>query len=130
MTESTSVLTTGVRAAWQLTQEMSPWFVKNNRRAARRHRCDDIDTSIRPEGPLSGECQILDLSRTGVRLTVMNTESFPDTFVLILSTNRTGRPARVIWRRGSELGAEFFAAASSSASRLTHVRANLPGQRP
>jgi hypothetical protein len=38
---------------------------------------------------------------------------------LILSKNSSGRPARVKWRRGTEVGAEFFRANSSSASRLT-----------
>jgi hypothetical protein len=38
---------------------------------------------------------------------------------LILSKNSTGQPARVKWRRGTEVGAEFFKANSSSASRLT-----------
>ena len=64
-------------------------------------------------------CQVLDLSRTGVRLTVTNAHSLPNTFTLILSKNSSGRPARVKWRRGTEVGAEFFTANSSSASRLT-----------
>jgi hypothetical protein len=38
---------------------------------------------------------------------------------LILSKNSTGRPARVKWRRGTEVGAEFFTANSSSASHLS-----------
>ncbi len=132
MTETTSLrrATGGGPAAWYLTQEywneLSPWFAKNDHRAARRHRCDHNDTRIQSEGPSSGECQILDLSQTGARLAVMNAESFPDTFVLILSKNRTGRPARVIWRRGSEIGAEFFIADSAVASGLTHIRAHLP----
>jgi hypothetical protein len=96
-----------------------PWFVKENRRAAPRHRYDDNNTWIRLGGSLTRPCQVLDLSRTGVRLTVTNAHSLPNTFTLILSKNSSGRPARVKWRRGTEVGAEFFRANSSSASRLT-----------
>ncbi len=96
-----------------------PWFVKENRRAAPRHRYDCNNSWIRLEGSLTRPCQVLDLSRTGVRLTVTNAHSLPNTFTLILSKNSSGRPARVKWRRGTEVGAEFFRANSSSASRLT-----------
>ncbi|HXY03548.1 MAG TPA: PilZ domain-containing protein [Terriglobales bacterium] len=95
-----------------------PWFAKENRRAAARHRYDGNDTWVGLDGSLFRQCQILDLSRTGVRLAVTNAESLPNTFTLILSKNGSGRPARVKWRRGNEVGAEFFAANSSSASRL------------
>jgi PilZ domain len=96
-----------------------PWFVKENRRAAPRHRYDGNNTWIQLEGSLIRQCQILDLSRTGVRLAVTNAHSLSNTFTLILSKNSSGRPARVKWRRGNEVGAEFFTAKSSSASRLT-----------
>lgn len=96
-----------------------PWFVKKNRRAAPRDRFDGRDTGVRLEGSLVRRCQVLDLSRTGVRLAVTNADSLPDTFTLILSKNSGGRLARVKWRRGTEVGAEFFTATSSSASRLT-----------
>ena len=96
-----------------------PWFVKENRRAAPRHRYDGNNTWVRLEGSLVRPCQVLDLSRTGVRLTVTNAHSLPNIFTLILSKNSGGRPARVKWRRGTEVGAEFFTANSSSASRVT-----------
>jgi hypothetical protein len=95
-----------------------PWFVKENRRAVPRHRYDGDNTWIRLEGSLTRRCQVLDLSRTGVRLAVTNPQSLPNTFTLILSRS-SGRPACVKWRRGTEIGAEFFKANSSSASRLT-----------
>jgi hypothetical protein len=46
-------------------------------------------------------------------------DSLPDTFTLILSKNSNGRLARVKWRRGTEVGAEFFTPNPSSASHLT-----------
>ena len=94
-----------------------PWFVKENRRAAPRHRGENDDAWIRLEGSLVRRCQVVDLSRTGVRLTVTNADSLPNTFTLILSKNTTERPARVKWRCGNEVGAEFFEASPSS--RLT-----------
>lgn len=97
-----------------------PWFVKENRRAAVRHRYDGNSTWIQLEGSLTRQCQILDLSRTGVRLKVTNAHSLPNIFTLVLSKNSGGcRPARVKWRRGNEVGAEFFKADSPSVSRST-----------
>jgi hypothetical protein len=96
-----------------------PWFVKRNRRAVPRHRYDGDNAWIRQEGTLARQCQVLDLSRTGVRLAVTNAHSLPNTFTLILSNSSSGRPARVKWRRGTEVGAEFFKADSSSVSRST-----------
>jgi hypothetical protein len=96
-----------------------PWFVKENRRVAPRHRYDDNNTWIRLEGSLTRPCQVLDLSRTGVRLRVKNADGLPNTFTLILSKNGSGRSARVKWRRGTEIGAEFLRAQPSSASRST-----------
>ena len=96
-----------------------PWFVKENRRAAPRHRYDGNNAWIQLEGSLVRQCQVLDLSPTGVRLTVTNAHNLSNTFTLILSKNSTGQPARVKWRRGTEVGAEFFTANSRSAARLT-----------
>jgi hypothetical protein len=129
MKDSISAREQSLPAAWEpakgcWTQSL-PWFVENNRRAARRHRCDA--NSIPPKVSLTQECQVVDLSRTGVRLAVPNTRNFPDRFILILSKNSIGRPASVKWRHGTEVGAEFIAS-SSSASGLMHVRANLPGE--
>lgn len=99
------------------------WFVKHNRRAAARHRYEGGDAWIRAEGSLTRECQVIDLSRTGVRLKVANAHSVPNTFTLILTKSCGARPARLRWRIGSEVGAEFIKADTSAASRST---ANAP----
>jgi hypothetical protein len=97
-----------------------PWFVKENRRAGLRHRYDGSDTWIQVEGSLNRPCQVLDLSRTGVRLAVTNAHSLPNIFTLMLSKSSGGyRPARVKWRRGNEVGAEFITADSASVSQST-----------
>jgi hypothetical protein len=95
-----------------------PWFDKENRRGATRHRYDGNNTWVGLDGSLVRRCQIIDLSRTGVRLAVTNADSLPNKFTLILSKNSRGRPARVKWRCGNEIGAEFFAAYADSGSRL------------
>jgi hypothetical protein len=56
-------------------------------------------------------CRVLDLSRTGVRLKIANAHRIPDVFTLILSNNSSGFPARVKWRRQTQIGAEFSSAA-------------------
>jgi len=54
-------------------------------------------------------CTILDLSETGVQIAVDGAESVPNNFVLLMSQDaRTGRRARVKWRRGSKIGAELL----------------------
>jgi hypothetical protein len=95
-----------------------PWFDKENRRGAPRHRYEGTNTWVGLDGSLVRHCQIIDLSRTGVRLVITNADSLPNKFTLILSRNSSGRPARVKWRRGNEIGAEFFATNSSSIPRL------------
>lgn len=103
----------GIRSA------LNARFVRENRRSASRHRYDGNDTWIRVKGSLSRLCQVLDLSRTGVRLAVTGAHSLPDTFTLVLSKNSGAcRLARVKWYRGTELGAEFLEDDSSSVSRL------------
>jgi len=56
------------------------------------------------------ECRVIDVSRTGVRLEVENTHNIPDNFLLSFSKSDPGYRASVIWRRGTEVGAEFSSA--------------------
>lgn len=104
------------------------WSAKENRRATPRHAYDGTETWIRPEGSLTRLCQVVDLSKTGVRLKVTNAQSLPNTFTLMLSKNSGGyRPALVKWRHGNEIGAEFFSADSCSVSQPT---ADVPRTNP
>jgi hypothetical protein len=52
-------------------------------------------------------CTILDLSASGVRIAVVGAHTVPATFTLVTSRDAQGRPARVKWRRGNEIGAQF-----------------------
>ena len=54
-------------------------------------------------------CNMVDLSDTGVQITVHAAETVPGVFTLLLSRDASfGRRARVKWRRGSQIGAEFI----------------------
>jgi len=53
-------------------------------------------------------CTIIDLSDAGVQIAVDAAESVTNNFVLLMSQDApTGRHARIKWRRGSKIGAEF-----------------------
>lgn len=54
-------------------------------------------------------CNVVDLSDTGVQIAVDRADSVPGTFSFLMSREAgTGRRARVKWRRGSQIGAEFL----------------------
>jgi hypothetical protein len=54
-------------------------------------------------------CTIVDLSDVGVKIDVEAAESVPTNFTLLMSQDApTGRRARIKWRRGSKIGAEFL----------------------
>lgn len=52
-------------------------------------------------------CNVTDMSDTGVQITVLDAEPLPNEFTLLMSRNSAGRRARVKWRRGTKIGAEF-----------------------
>jgi hypothetical protein len=54
-------------------------------------------------------CKIVDLSDTGVQITISTAQTVAGTFMFLLSrSGGSGRPARVKWRRGTHIGAEFL----------------------
>jgi hypothetical protein len=100
----------GFNVSARLSGALSAEFKNNENRRAPRRRYND-DAWIRVQGSLLRRCRVLDLSRTGVRLTITNAEKIPDTFSLILSKYSPGCPAVVKWRRQTEIGAEYSLAA-------------------
>jgi hypothetical protein len=56
------------------------------------------------------ECRVIDVSRTGARLEVENTENIPDNILLLFSRSDSGNHATVVWRRGTQVGVEFSSA--------------------
>ena len=62
-------------------------------------------------------CRLIDLSAVGARISIAPQDEIPNTFTLLLSKNALlGRPAKVRWRRGTEIGAEFIWQHSKSES--------------
>ena len=84
-----------------------------NRRAARRG--SNNNAWIRPEGSFGLQpCQVVDISRTGVRLRIANLQKVPEKFLLLFSKFGAGHLARVKWRRGVQVGAELVSPAGSA----------------
>jgi hypothetical protein len=80
---------------------------QNNRRAAPRRGYND-DAWIRLEDSFGiRHCQLLNLSQTGVCLSIANAHKIPNTFILLLSKDSAERLAHVKWRRGTQIGAEY-----------------------
>ena len=53
-------------------------------------------------------CRVIDLSDTGVQISVSAGLSVPNSFTFLITRDAgTGRRARVKWRSGSRIGAEF-----------------------
>jgi hypothetical protein len=53
-------------------------------------------------------CTVLDLSDTGVRISIESVTKIPARFTLLISKNTQSRSACVKWRRGNQIGAEFI----------------------
>ncbi len=73
-------------------------------------RPDNINARIRRAGSFATQqCRVLGISKKDVRLQPADGGSIPDNFILLFSNDDPGRHASVIWRRGTEVGAEFSA---------------------
>ena len=54
-------------------------------------------------------CSVIDLSDNGVQISIDAAQTMPNLFTLLMSrTAGSGRRARLKWRRGSQIGAEFI----------------------
>jgi hypothetical protein len=54
-------------------------------------------------------CNVVDVSDTGVQISMAAAETVPGVFTFLTSRDAgLGRSARVKWRRGSQIGAEFI----------------------
>ena len=76
-------------------------------RRARRRAAGSNTAWIRPDDGFGRRaCRVMDLSETGVRL--WSDDPVPAIFNFVSNQGGLGRRARVKWRRGREIGAEFF----------------------
>jgi hypothetical protein len=82
---------------------------KNKRNATRRH--DGANAWICLDGGFAlRACYLIDYSETGVRIEVDASDVVPSVFNFMKTRgSRPGRRARIKWRRGTQIGAEFIA---------------------
>jgi hypothetical protein len=80
---------------------------KNNRKANRKEF--GVNAWIRLDGGFAlRPCKLIDYSDTGVRISIDATEKLSGEFTFLMSRDAgRGRRARIKWRRGSQIGAEF-----------------------
>jgi two-component system cell cycle response regulator len=55
------------------------------------------------------DCCVRDLSETGARIRCQDQAAIPSEFRLLLPMDGIMRDARVVWRRGDDLGVQFTA---------------------
>jgi hypothetical protein len=80
---------------------------KDYRKATRKK--SGADAWIRVGSFATRPCKVVDISDTGVQITVIAPQTVPQTFSLLISRNAgSGRRALVKWRRGTQIGAEFL----------------------
>jgi PilZ domain len=82
------------------------FFIKR----APRHSVN-LNAWIRQTGSFAiQECRVIEVSRTGAKLEIENTQNISDNFLLLFAKSDTGNRATVVWRRGTEVGVEFVSA--------------------
>jgi len=74
-------------------------------RKAPRHRV--LKAGMISFGGAGISCTIRNLSDTGAALDVTSPIGIPDAFTLILESEQTQRPCRVVWRKEKRIGVTF-----------------------
>ena len=95
------------RAVGPDRQERSQNGRQDRRQAPRRN----LNTAgwIRLAGSFGvRECKIVDVSTTGVRLSIPFAGKIPETFTILFSKHAQGHRVRIIWRRANQIGANFI----------------------
>lgn len=76
------------------------------RRRTLRHRVFKIGTiAFNRAGGIS--CRVRNLSGIGACLEVASPIGIPDTFTLVIESDRLRKPCRAIWRKENRLGVSF-----------------------
>jgi hypothetical protein len=76
-------------------------------------------------------CVVSDISDTGARIDVQDSNAIPDQFVLLLSSNGAARRfCRVVWRKPTQMGVKFerSLADAASATLTPQPRQPLPNR--
>ena len=78
-------------------------------RSNKRHRVLQGARILRADGSVIGACRMIDISATGAKLEVKESETLPDYFILLLSHDgRLRRQCSIVWRSDTTVGVEFI----------------------
>jgi PilZ domain len=86
---------------------MSPPQSADQRRGAQRRRTLKTAIIVKLDNMSVVSCTLRDVSETGARLRCLDQASIPKEFYLVFPVENTRCLARVVWRRGDELGVHF-----------------------
>jgi hypothetical protein len=96
------------RLGFAISDDLQVLSKKTDNRRAPRRRCA-VSAWIRVDGSFAAQqCEVLDLSQNGVRLSVADANRIRNRFILLWSKNGIGRQASIKWRRTTQIGAEFL----------------------
>jgi PilZ domain len=88
----------------------------DQRRAAKRQRVLKAGKIVL-DNLTSIACTIRDVSETGAKVRVDESNAVPHKFRLVILADNTIRDAQIAWKRDGEIGVNFTSAAKSSALR-------------
>jgi hypothetical protein len=104
-------------------------MMKDKRKAPRRQM--RYSAWLAFDGDESHVCALNDISETGARLDVDDSNALPDRFILLLSANGAARRhCQVVWRQPRQIGVHFepHPAAAEKASLVPALDPDLPSQ--
>lgn len=76
------------------------------RRAPRQRVIKGAHISFKERGAAI-DCVVRNLSDSGACLKVESPVGIPETFDLVIETDQSVRPCRVVWRKDTQIGVEF-----------------------
>jgi two-component system cell cycle response regulator len=79
----------------------------NEKRAAPRNRTVRNGKIVFANFTMILDCTMRDISHPGAKVIAVQPAAVPDQFRLILITDQVMRDAKVVWRKGREIGVEF-----------------------
>ena len=92
-------------------RQVSESIVGRKLREQRKSTRQNVGASawIRPDGGFAKRpCRLLDISESGIRIAISQGQEVPSVFNFAMTSDSLGRRARIKWRNGTQLGAEFF----------------------
>jgi hypothetical protein len=86
-------------------------------RIAKRHKVLKSAKLIFDKNKAVFDCSVKDISATGAKLLVKSSFSIPDDVRFLLTQDNTIRDAKVVWRKGDQIGVHFLSDAVRAPAR-------------